>query len=324
MNATMPGERTIEPSSPLGRGRPAVCADIGGSFVKAVRLDGEGRLAGEVRLPTPAGDWPAFRAAMRSLFDAAPEAQALSLSIAGVFDPDTGRAFVANIPCIHGRQLAAELEEAVGRPVLVANDADCFALAEALRGAGAGHRNVFGIILGTGVGGGLVVDGRIVAGAGGVAGEWGPGPVIRSEAPGTTGFPAFPCGCGQVGCLDTVGGARGLERLDAHLNGGGRDSRAIVAAWGEGEPAATAAVELWLDLVSGPLALVVNVTGASVLPAGGGLANSHPLLAALDERLRRRVLRQAPEPLVRPARIGADAGLVGAALHWRTREASLG
>ncbi|KAB0677744.1 ROK family protein [Aureimonas leprariae] len=303
----------------LGRGRPAICADIGGSFIKAARLDGDGAFRNEVRMPTPAKDWPAFRDAMRGLFDAAPEAEALSLSIAGVFDPDTGLAVVANIPCIHGRRLAADLEAAIGRPVLVANDADCFALAEALRGAGVGYRNVFGIILGTGIGGGLVVNGRIVAGAGGVAGEWGHGPVIRPQdgCVGPEGFPAYRCGCGQVGCVDTMG-ARGLERLDRHLNGVERDSRALVDAWVAGEPAATRTVELWINLVSGPLSIVVNVTGAAVLPAGGGLSNSAPLLAALDAALRRRILRRADAPLIRQARIGADAGLVGAALHWRT------
>jgi N-acetylglucosamine kinase len=105
--------------------------------------------------------------------------QGIAISIAGVVDPVSGRGTVANIPCIDGIALGPALEGRLGLPVLVLNDADCFAMAEAQAGAGRGHASVFGIILGTGVGGGLVIDGRLVSGAGGFAGEWGHGPVIR-------------------------------------------------------------------------------------------------------------------------------------------------
>ena len=117
-----------------------------------------------------------------------------------------------------------------------------------------------------------MIDGRLVHGAGGFAGESGHGPVIRE--------PPFACGCGQAGCLDTVGSARGLERLHRHLTGQDLTSVEILARWDQGP--AMAAVDLWLDLVSGVLSMVVNLTGASIVPVGGGLANAPALIAALN------------------------------------------
>jgi N-acetylglucosamine kinase len=269
--------------------------DIGGSRIRAAR---GGVTLGEVTTP---GDAQAFVAAMGSFLT--PRDRALAVSIAGVVDPKTQRIKVANIPCIDGRALGPELEQALGRRVLVLNDADCFALAEVAMGAARGCRNVFGIILGSGVGGGLVIDGRIVQGAGGFAGEWGHGPVIRD--------PAFACGCGQVGCLDTVGSARGLERLHQHLTGEVIGSVEVIRRWRGGREAK--AVNLWLEMVSGQLAMVVNLVGAEVVPVGGGLSNDRALIAALDRAVRARILRKVDQPLVVVAEAGPDAGLIGAA-----------
>lgn len=163
------------------------------------------------RRPTPRDDFAAFVETLRGIIaETGEQPNGIALSIAGVVDPDTQRLICANIPCIHERTLGADLEAELGLPVLIANDADCFAMAEAGLGAGRGHRIVFGAILGTGVGGGLVADGRLVNEAGGFAGEWGHGPIIASAAGDPpVAIPAYACGCGQKGCVDTVGGARG-------------------------------------------------------------------------------------------------------------------
>lgn len=292
-----------------------LCADIGGTFIKFAALQAGGTLGATVRLPTPAKDWPAFCAALQGLCEDVDESAALSLSIAGVVDPDSGLALSANVPCISGRRLTADLAAGIGRPVIVANDADCFVLAESLRGAGRGQRVVFGIILGSGVGGGLVVEGRIVEGAGGIAGEWGHGPIVGTVRVGPVEIPPFPCGCGQSGCLDTIGSARGLERIDDLLHGETRGSRAIVEAWTSTEAAASRTVDVWTDMVAGPLAVMVNATGAGVVPVGGGLANSHALIGHLDAAVRRRILRRTAAPIVVPSQLGDDAGLIGAALR---------
>ena len=278
--------------------------DIGGSRIRAAVWGGTG-LHGLGEVPTPAADLGAFVAAIREF--AVRNVKGMAISVPGVVDPATGVGKVANIPAIDGLALGPELERATGLPVLVLNDADCFALAEATHGAGRGKGTVLGLILGTGVGGGLVIGGRVVTGAGGYAGEWGHGPVIRGEY-------AFACGCGQVGCLDTVGGARGLERLHRAATGEALGSEAIVAAWMAGEAAAGATLGLWRDLLAGPLAMVVNLTGAEVLPVGGGLSRAPGVVSYLDEAVRARILRRTTGPLLVPADCGPDAGLLGAAM----------
>lgn len=279
--------------------------DIGGSRIRAASWDGE-RLVPLGEVPTPARDKVAFTEAIRG-FAVGRAVRGIAISIAGVVDPVTETGIVANIPAIDGLALGPDLRAATGLPVLVQNDADCFGLAEATQGAGRGHGSVFGVILGSGVGGGLVITGQVVTGAGGYAGEWGHGPVIRGEH-------AFACGCGQMGCVDTVGGARGLERLHQHRTGEALGSEAIIARWQADEAAAGATMELWRDLVSGPLAMVLNVVGASIVPVGGGLSLAPGLVAYLDEAVRARVLRATTEALLVPAECGADAGLLGAAM----------
>ncbi len=285
-----------------------ICFDIGGSRIKAARARDGGGVEPLGDAPTPLTDFGAFVGLLAG-FVFGRAARGVAISIAGVVDPSGGRIKVANIPCLDGRAVAAELSAALGLPVFVFNDADCFALAEAVMGAGRGHRNVFGVILGTGVGGGLVIDGRIVTGAGGYAGEWGHGPVLNAAV-----VPWFECGCGLWGCVDTVGGARGVERLHRHLSGEDLGSVALLARWAAGDPVAAHTIEIWCDLVSGPLAMVLNVVGASAVPVGGGLANVPALVARLDQAVRARVLRRAEVALLVPAVLTVEPGLVGAAL----------
>jgi N-acetylglucosamine kinase len=280
-----------------------LCFDIGASRIKAGLASGSGVAAlGDV--PTPLRDFDAFVAALAAFLRR--DLKGIAISIAGVVDPVTGEGTVANIPCIHQMALAPALQARLGLPVLVLNDADCFALAEARQGAGRGHATVFGVILGSGVGGGLVIGGRLVTGAGGFAGEWGHGPVIRGDY-------AFACGCGQVGCIDTVGGARGVERLWLALGGDAMGSLEILTRWHAGDALAGRVVNLWEELVAGPLAMVLNVTGATVVPVGGGLANDAALIARLDGAVRARVLRRTEVSLVVPAQCAVEPGLIGAA-----------
>lgn len=278
---------------------PVLCFDIGGSRIKAARAGAGLRVLGEVA--TPVDDFDSFVAALRGFH--AGEAR-VAVSIAGVVDPVSGRSKVANIACLDGRAVAQDLSDALGVPVLVLNDADCFALAEAQ--AAPDKRSVFAIILGTGVGGGLVLNGQLVAGAGGYVGEWGHGPVIED--------PALHCGCGMVGCLETVGSARGLERLHLHLTGRRAGAPQILAEWRAGDPVTIAR---WLRLVGGHLAMAINLLGADHVPVGGGLANDRDLIAALDETVRGMILRRLSQPLVVPAVVSADAGLIGAAAAMR-------
>lgn len=293
------------------------CFDIGGSTIKAAVAGNAGQLKMIGRVPTPLVDFDAFCAAVAALVEqgGAPEASAVAISITGVVDPETGIVTCANIPCIDGRRLDAELGARLGRPVLVANDADCFVLAEALSGAGQGHRVVFGAILGTGVGGGIVVDGVIHRGAGGLAGEWGHGPVAASSAGNPpVAIPSYPCGCGQTRCVDSFGAARGIERLHKHLHDKDMPSTAIIADWLAGDEAAERTIDCLIDLLASPLALVVNIVGPSIVPVGGGLGNVPELIDRLDRAVRQRILRKLDTPLVVPAQSKVEPGLIGAAL----------
>lgn len=293
-----------------------LCFDIGGSWIKTAVAGSEDDITILDRHPTPLEDFDAFAGILRDILAGQPSRpDCVAISMTGVVDPDTEIITCANIPCIDQRPLRAELEAVLGVPVLVANDADCFALAEAGKGAGQGHRIVLGIILGSGVGGGLVVDGRLINETGGFAGEWGHGPAIAAFAGDPpVAIPAFECTCGQKGCVNTIGGARGMERLHHLIHAEEATSTTIVRDWQGGDARATRTIGAYVDLVSSPLALAVNITGASIVPAGGGLANSTRLISQIDQTVRSRILRNLDRPLVVRAGCEVEPGLIGAAL----------
>lgn len=293
-----------------------VCFDIGGTTIKGAIAYAPDDIRPVPRIPTPKTSFEDFAAGLKSVIDNSGGTPAcVSLSIAGVIDADTGRATVANIPSIHGRALKDELEQALGLPVIVSNDADCFVMAESEIGSGRGHRVVFGVILGTGVGGGLVIDGRLINSEGGFAGEWGHGPVAATRAGNPqVELPRFECGCGLTGCVDAIGSARGMEKLHMHLHRQDMTSEEIIAAWLGGNPDAARTIDILVDILASPLAMVINVTGATIVPVGGGLSNSRELLATLDEAVRARILRRFARPLVVPAICRIEPGLIGSAV----------
>lgn len=287
-----------------------LCFDIGGTRIKAA-TSSAGSLTRLGDTPTPTDDFAAFTVAIANFVQGI-QPKAIAISIAGVVDPDTQKLRVANIPCADGRRLGPELQIALDLPVLVLNDADCFAMAEASQGAGQGHRNVFGVIIGTGVGGGLVIDGKLVGGPGGFAGEWGHGPVAKTQVEGVT-LPEFPCGCGLTGCIDAVCSARGMEKLHLTLHGVRSTAESILTDWQSGNPQATQTVNVWRAILAPPLAMILNTVGASIVPVGGGLSNVPALIAHLDEAVRSMILRHTDRPLVVPALCTIEPGLIGAA-----------
>ena len=299
-----------------------VCADIGGSFIKFGISQAPGQIIELGRVPTPHDDWQEMVRQLGNLIGSAgvgPDVP-LGLSVTGLVDPATGVGLSANVPAFNGMPIAQALSEALERPVHAANDADCLTLAEANEGVGQGYPIVLCIIIGTGIGGGLVVDGRLVRGAGGVTGEWGHGPIVNTsvEIDGRTVFmPRLACGCGQQGCVDTIGGARGIERIHSHLHGEEQSSYEILTRWHASDVQAGNTVEAYLQLVADPLALAVNITGASIVPVGGGLSSDARLIARLDEAVRSRVLHRLERPLVVPALRAQEGGLIGAAVLAR-------
>lgn len=287
--------------------------DIGGSKIEIARVAPDGSIAARSTRPTPHSGWPDFVDSISALVEASGGADRIGISIAGTVDPATGIANAANIPAITGHRIAEELADALGVSVTVGNDADCFALAEAMVGAGRGLPVVFAAIFGTGVGGGLVVNGRLVRGAHGVTGEWGHGPVL-ADAVTSRGIPLVACGCGQLGCVDVYGSARGMERIHAALAGRQVGSHEITSAWHAGDADAAATVDVFVELITGPLSMIVNTLGPSLIPCGGGLSSDATLLARIDQSLRSKVLARYERPLVVPGLTRGASGLIGAAM----------
>ncbi|WP_027833715.1 ROK family protein [Maritalea myrionectae] len=292
-----------------------VCFDIGGTNIRCGWPVALGDVPIAAQCPTPRDSLDEFIDAMASMVAKAPAAQRdfVAISIAGIANPETGALTIANIECLKGVDLATKLEQRVNIPVLVANDADCLALAEAKAGVAQGSGNVLAIVLGTGVGGGIVINGEIVTGYGGISGEWGHGPVVDPTAGGLVehmGY--FQCGCGQKGCLDTVGGARGIENVHKALTGEAIDAETVLERWRAGDEKATKSIEVSAEMVARVLSTFINALGPSCVPVGGGLAHAQDLVAHIDKRVRTMVLSNYEQPLVVPAQHLKNAGLVGA------------
>jgi predicted NBD/HSP70 family sugar kinase len=292
--------------------------DLGGTKIEAIALDGRGRALARLRVPTPAGDYEATIHALRDLVLRL-EAEAgvtgtVGVGTPGSPSPRSGLMRNCNSVCLNGRALQADLEQSLGRPVRLANDADCFALSEATDGAGAGARSVFGVILGTGTGGGIVVDGRLLAGPNGVAGEWGHNPLPWArddERPGP------PCYCGKQGCIETFLSGSGLSR--AYAAASGREAPAAevarLAAEG-GDAAAASALESYADRLARGLASVINVLDPDVIVLGGGLSAVADLYRRVPAIWGRYVFSDVVRTRLSPPAHGDASGVRGAAWLW--------
>ncbi|WP_437887337.1 ROK family protein [Phytobacter sp. V91] len=298
-----------------------LCLDIGGSFIKSALSTAEGVISHKRQRPLLATHWADFSAAIRSIIaeygDALSTSSPVALSCAGVVDIAQDSILASNVPPFQGVKITQTLSADLGRTVVMANDADCFTLAEACYGAAKDLPVVLGIIIGSGIGGGIAIHGKIFKGNQGISAEWGHAPVTPTSLVvqgKTVTLPRLPCGCGQSGCLDTLGGARGIERLHQLLSGESLASQDIVqAAFAEQEQAAMT-LAVWVELVSEPLAHAVNILGPHKIVAGGGLASELTLIARLDEAVRRKILLKTDEPLLIPGCHFSDGGLIGASI----------
>ena len=287
--------------------------DIGGTKIELLALDPEGREVYRNRVPTPQGDYPATVRTVVSLVAHAERelggSATVGVGIPGALSLVSGRVKNANSTCIIGKPFQQDLEAALGREVRLANDANCFALSEASDGCGKGAEVVFGVILGTGVGGGIVVHGRVLTGPNAIAGEWGHNPL---PLPREGDLPLPECYCGRRGCIETYLSGPGLAR-DA---GKGLDAAEVVARAAQGDAACEAALARYEERLARSLAGVINILDPHVIVLGGGLSNV--------ERLYDRVPRlwlphifsdHIATRLVRNAH-GDSSGVRGAAWLW--------
>ncbi len=291
--------------------------DLGGTKIEGVVLAPDGAETGRRRVPTPRGDYratiDAIAALVRELEAAAGAPCQVGVGMPGAVSPATGLVKNANSTWLIGRPLDRDLADRLARPVRVANDANCFALSEATDGAGAGAEVVFGVILGTGTGGGVVVGGRVVTGANAIAGEWGHNPLPWPEGDER---PGPPCYCGRRGCIETFLSGPGLARDHQAVTGEPLDGPQIVARAAAGDGAASATLDRYVDRLARALASVINVLDPDVIVLGGGLSRIDSLYARVPARWGRWVFSDRVDTRLVPPRFGDASGVRGAAWLW--------
>jgi len=309
---------------------PRIGIDLGGTKIEGVAIDAAGVLLARERVATPRDRYDETIAAIAGLVGrlerGAGGRAAVGVGMPGAVSPATGLIKNANSTWLNGRRFAEDLGAALARPVRVANDADCFALSEATDGAAAGAPTVFGVILGTGTGGGVVVRQRLVAGPNAVAGEWGHNPLPwprDDERPG----PA--CYCGRSGCIETFLSGPAVAREYAAAarpaDAGAPDAAAIAARAAAGEALAEAVLVRYEDRLARGLATIINVLDPHVIVLGGGVSNLARLYANVPAHWPSLVFgdRHVATRLV-PAAHGDSSGVRGAAWLWPVDEASKG
>ena len=293
--------------------------DLGGTKIEAILLDGRGGELARRRIATPPAGYDATVAAIAGLVGsieadfAIRPAATVGIGMPGAISPATGLVKNANSTFLNGRAFDRDVTAALRRPVRIANDADCLAVSEATDGAGAGAATVFAAILGTGVGGGLVVDGRPLRGPNAVAGEWGHNPLpwpTDAERPGPD------CYCGRQGCIETFLSGPGLQRDFARHDPRPLDGPAIADAAAAGDGPATAALDRYVDRLARALATVINIFDPHAIILGGGLSRIQRLYRDVPARWGRYVFSDAVNTPLLPARHGDSSGVRGAAWLW--------
>ncbi len=291
--------------------------DLGGTKIEIVALAADGRELLRRRVPTPQGDYRATLEALVELVGFA-EARLGERTSVGVGTPGSlsrmsGCIRNANSTCLNGKPLRRDLEAMLEREVRLANDANCFAVSEATDGAGAGAETVFGVILGTGVGGGVVVGGRLLVGANGIAGEWGHSPL---PLPTSADLPLPQCYCGRHGCIETYLSGPGLATDHARRHGGSLSAHEIADAASAGDPACEATLQRYEARLARALSTVINLIDPDVIVLGGGLSRLERLYANVPARWAEHVFSDQILTRLRPARHGDSSGVRGAAWLW--------
>ena len=291
--------------------------DLGGTKIEGLALDADRPVAVRRRVATPreyAGTLDAIARLVADIEAETGRTGSVGIGIPGVVSRTTGLVKNANSTWLIGRPLLADLEARLGRPVRVANDANCFALSEAMDGAGQGFDTVFGVILGTGVGGGIAIRRRIHEGPNQVAGEWGHNPLPWMTDEERATVPA--CYCGKRGCIETFLSGPGFERDYARLGGAERSSHDIVRAAAARGPHAVQALERYADRLARGLAAVINLLDPDAIVLGGGMSNLPDLPAAVSALLPRYVFSDTVvTPVILNAH-GDSSGVRGAAWLW--------
>jgi predicted NBD/HSP70 family sugar kinase len=291
--------------------------DLGGTKIELIALDADGAEVCRRREATPQGD---YRGTLETIWQLVLQAErelgktgTVGIGTPGAVSRATGLLKNSNSVCLNGQPLIEDLERVLGRPVRMANDADCFALSEASDGAAAGLPVVFGVILGTGVGGGIVVKGRLLQGPNAIAGEWGHNPLPWPQA---DELPGPECYCGKRGCIETFLSGPGLARDFLQHTGQSLTGVDILARAESGDAEAESAFQRYEDRLARGLAHVINLLDPDAIVLGGGLSNCDRLYEEVPKRWGRYVFSDRVDTLLLPPRHGDSSGVRGAAWLW--------
>jgi fructokinase len=291
--------------------------DLGGTKIEAIALDDQGAALIRRRVLTPAGDYDGTLSAISVLVHEIErdlsQTGTVGIGTPGAISPKTGLIKNANSTVLNGKQLDRDLSRLLCRAVRVENDANCFTLSEAIDGAGQQERVVFGVILGTGVGGGLVINKALIDGPNRIAGEWGhnPLPWLRSDE-----WPGRPCYCGKMGCIETFLSGPGMSHGYAAGTGRLVSAQDLARSAGAGDAAALEFIHTYQDRLARALASVVNVVDPDTIILGGGLSNIDYLYAGLLEEIERYAFSDSLSTKIYRAVHGDSSGVRGAAWLW--------
>jgi fructokinase len=295
--------------------------DLGGTKIEAIALDDTSAMLYRLRIPTPVGDYGATLKAIADLvFDIERQlgqSGYVGIGTPGSLSPKTGLIRNSNSTMLNGKPLDRDVSRLLERSIRIENDANCFALSEAIGGAAKGAKSVFGVILGTGVGGGLVVNGRVLVGHNRIAGEWGHNPLpwpTLDERPG----PA--CYCGKTGCIETFVSGPSLAKHFSADTRRNLSAQEIAHAADAMDPQAVEAIELFGDRLARGLAHVINIFDPDTIVLGGGLSNINQLYQMLPRLVTKYTFSDALETVIVPAAYGDSSGVRGAAMLWPVEE----
>ncbi len=290
--------------------------DLGGTKIEAIAIDAAGRERFRKRIPSPRGDYAGTIEAIAALVADAEQAVGrgtVGIGMPGAISPATGLVKNANSTWLNGRPLADDVVARLGRPVRLANDANCFALSEAADGAAAGEHVVFGVIVGTGTGGGVVVGGQVLQGANAIAGEWGHNPMPWPEA---NEWPGPDCYCGRTGCIETFLSGPGLSNDFVRSGGERLDALKIAGRACAGDNLAAAALVRYERRLARALASIINVIDPDVIVLGGGLSNIERLYERVPALWAKYVFSDRVNTRLARAVHGDSSGVRGAAWLW--------
>ena len=294
--------------------------DLGGTKIEVVALDSDGQEMLRHRVPTPHGDYEGTLRAIAGLvadverrLNVVPGAASVGIGAPGSLSRATGLLRGSNSVCLNGRPFKNDLEALLGRTIRMSNDANCFALSEAIDGAGAGNAVVFGVILGTGVGAGIVVNGQVLDGRNAIAGEWGHNPLPWPCDDERTGQ---PCYCGRRGCIETFVSGPAFERDHATVTGHDVPTARIVADAAAGDAASVASLQRYEERLARALAHVINILDPDVIVLGGGMSNTDRLYATVPSLWGPWIFSDRVDTRLSRNVHGDSSGVRGAARLW--------